>query len=188
MNKKAIAVGLALILVAAFIIVFLMPTQNPNYLVIQFYDSNKEPVGRPLKVTPLAPVSVEGVEVTYFTITVNWFTDDPDALRIHWVINVKVYRTSPTYPYESVAFDDLCWEYFEDCKAFNAKTSGFYAISEYAETGIPENTDFFMKFYGNYEFTGSATSQVIFSGSFDAVTLACHHGSYTYEAYLEVNT
>ncbi len=170
---------------AAFLFLFL-PQSVPNSISIQFYDENQQPVGEPRTLAPLAPVLVDSVEVTYFSVSITWFTNNPNVDIVEWGINVKVYYFTGEFPSvtEHVVFDNLCWNNGADTLEGTSTTS-LYAIDAYAELGVPENTYFYMNFYGFVKFGELGlgwTSNIDIA----PVEVTCYHSEYTYEAILNI--
>lgn len=192
MNKKTIAVILAAILIVGVLFVILPRLAQPNNLSIQFYDANGDKVGSALSVPPLAPVLVGDVEVESFTITVNWYTNDPIITHVGWTINVKVYYYEPDVVplQEHVVFDDLCW--MDNSPNVptepGAKTSAHYYVEAYALEGVPTDTTFFLEFYGFCRFYKTTPpGGPIADADFVPLPVQCFHSHYAYTATIIIN-
>jgi hypothetical protein len=194
--NKLIAVALILCVIGGIFFLFVSDYGMSN-LTVSFYDDQGARVGSMnFNLVPLAAVTVGGVEVEYFTLTLGWYTDHPEATAITWTVNIRVWYLEPDVVpvQERVVFDGLCWQETVggDREAERLvpgvpgeRTSGNYYISAYAETGVPEETTFFIEFSGNAKFfdtigVGMVLAEVLIA----PVRIQCHHESFTYTAIL----
>ena len=189
MRKKSIVAIIAVVIVVvALLVFFIVPMATPNTIAVQFYDSTGNKVGAPQKSGLLngATVLVGGVEVESFDITVTWSSNNPDVDAVDWYINIKVYYYPDDVfpPNPNVVFDDLCWAAVGDGPS-GTLTSGRYIIEEYAKTGVPENTAFYIQFYGYYKYAALGVG-FVHEADFGAVEIACYHSEYTYTATLDI--
>ncbi|MDO8056038.1 MAG: hypothetical protein Q6361_04190 [Candidatus Hermodarchaeota archaeon] len=189
-SKTVLACALVLILVGAFFFVFL-PQYGLSNMTITWYDKDGAKVGTTnLGSMPFAPVLVQNQEVTSFTLSVSYYTDHPEATHASWAIDIRVWYISgdSVPPQEIVVFDDLCWlptlPYEVVPGSETTATSAPYFISAYAETGVPEDTPFYIEFSGYAKFFDAVppNGRELARIDFAPLRIACYHSSYEFTA------
>lgn len=191
-------VGLVIIgIVAVF---FLLPSVGQrNNIVVKFYNENQEQVGQS-SALPLSPVTIGGVEVAFFSVQINFYTDDPAIDGLDWGINLKVYSvlSDEIPPREAVYFDDVLWTTGIDDADWETQNGGrggwfgspLFEMQDYLGN-MPNDQGFSMEFSGNYRFWTQGEEQVsvtpVFEGVLSTVRVTGHHGSYTYTAWIDTS-
>ena len=185
---------MALILIiigAVFFILF------PNFfghsnMSITYYNAEGQEVHVPFGLVPYGVVTAGGQDIDTFTITINWYTNDPLATFVQWDVYLTVsylYTDSPTEP-PVIAHESLIWPGYSSEGSWDqgtgTMTSQQFDVHAYASS-VPDDSTFYLEFTGEFRFYGGNIERMsevlLFSGALNLKRTTCFKGSYDYEAW-----
>jgi hypothetical protein len=190
--NKLLTAALILIIVGAIFFVFFPNFFGGGQLNVTFYNADGQEVIVPYSFVPYGIVTAGGQDISYFTVTVNWFTNDPLANFIEWDVILTVsylYIDSPTEPpkivHEGLLWSGYCAESSWDNGA-GVMTSQQFDIHAYA-SAVPDDTTFYLEFTGSYRFMSGNIERppatLLYEGGFTPKITTCFNSGYEYEAW-----
>jgi hypothetical protein len=167
----------ALLAIGVFVIA--PAVSNTNQLTVTFYDVHGVAVGSRTANLGLA-ILWQGVEVTSFSVTLRWATDDPSVAKVSARIWLVVWISASQGASQAGSYDLLPDQTV--AQSTGQAGTGTLSISSYV-SGVPAGP-FLFEFRGRVIFKTSAGAMVQ-DVAVNPVNVSMERTPYTYTAYVE---
>jgi hypothetical protein len=197
MKGKGWIIILGIIGIGIFLVFGLPLLADNSKMQVTFYDEHGDAVGHPLALVPLGTVTIGGIEISEFDITVFFSTTNPNCDYVEFTVMLEVNQLisdNPLDPQWNIYWDGVLWESHVNKDTQPNIWSGGHLISPKFDVSVycsdvPEDATFTMRFTGDYAFwnlgvLSHADDLLLHSGVFSAADVVAVNEGYEYTATL----